>query len=1122
MRIYSALLILPMLCAVAGAQVYYPADNAFHILDMKGDAEVQEVEDLNVPLADSTRALDIKGEHVLGLVADAAPMAQGTLLVLYREMAPIDADADGILLFNADYPIDISEAHNIKQISRQTWLEVDNDSGLHLRGVDAKGEEAPLSGTDSSKLVSDSWPETGWLWQKVSFGDGFIRGKCWEAHQNEPEGWDMEMPVAVEGGRFGFRVGSGHIRLAWYGALASDAPLREAPALFLYPPKQAIADTGVVPLWLYTNLAAAGEHELSLSLHHAGERFAGITRTLSFPAGPARTDFTASSHPSVREEYTVRLRPNVPRGDWHVQAALGNETDTAAIHVIDTEAVDASFTAVEQAVDAIDALFPDSASMPGEIQVVLGAARAHAAFGRELLAEGRVDEATRTLNYGINGLNELKGPKGAIRPEIGPLLTGVPASSPHPEQGKGGEGTHVVYDPAWRVRFGAPLLEAQAMVMGHTYTVKVPVTLLGAAPQRDLVFHAELRSPYGHRTPAQASVTPDPPTSAWEGNTEQWIDFSLDIVADDAKPLTPEPLVLDEYHDLVLRATDPASGAPVLLANEVGRHQDAVGTGYGAARIYVSSTPVELRGFAPQDGPVAAPRRDVVTVQTLEGAPEGLRVLFSATAPNGEAVFEALQDVNTETLDASECAFTWTPDTAGALELSVAVLQGNTTVTEARRTVTVAPPVPVRVGKRKESVRGDGTACVTRLPVAVEGDADAAVAVYAGKRLVGEGAPGILDCEPWFGYYDVVVRGADWRYMERIVATTVTTEGMDLVVNGEPFLVKGVNVHGMDPRSPERTRIMMRILKDRNFNLLRGDYPAPWQMDLAYEMNLAYTVLAPFSCASTNEVFQRQDGPPLVTAREISRAMVDRYAEYPGVLLWNSCNEITEELDSFLISLYPVYVHLDPYRRPVHYANLYAQDNVRGQDLVGMNYYYGVGERAEDRHPIILRGIERAREQGLPVFYNEFNSWYGAIPGTGADALRDLFEWGVDQGMTGGVYYFRFNSDRHPGIFNGDYNTHKVIDDALHAAFDDARVSLVEMEGRQYVRIHNPRKFTLRQVRIVFEDQPEQPLADLPPGATVDVPLPPEITGLEVQGAVHYVTHYGFTGTAPFRLFASR
>ena len=128
-------------------------------------------------------------------------------------------------------------------------------------------------------------------------------------------------------------------------------------------------------------------------------------------------------------------------------------------------------------------------------------------------------------------------------------------------------------------------------------------------------------------------------------------------------------------------------------------------------------------------------------------------------------MFEALQDVNTGTLDAAECAFTWTPDTAGALELSVAVLQGNTTVTEARRTVTVAPPVPVRVGKRKETVRGDGTACVTRLPVALEGDVDAVVAVYAGKRLVGEGSPA-----SW-----TVNRGSGtmtWWYMERAGGTS--------------------------------------------------------------------------------------------------------------------------------------------------------------------------------------------------------------------------------------------------------------------------------------------------------------------------------------------------------------
>ncbi len=36
-------------------------------------------------------------------------------------------------------------------------------------------------------------------------------------------------------------------------------------------------------------------------------------------------------------------------------------------------------------------------------------------------------------------------------------------------------------------------------------------------------------------------------------------------------------------------------------------------------------------------------------------------------------------------------------------------------------------------------------------------------------------------------------------------------------------------------------------------------------------------------------------------------------------------------------------------------------------------------------------------------------------------------------------------------------------------------------------------------------------------GGSVDVPLPPGITGPEIRGKVRYVTHYGFTGAAPFR-----
>ena len=132
--------------------------------------------------------------------------------------------------------------------------------------------------------------------------------------------------------------------------------------------------------------------------------------------------------------------------------------------------------------------------------------------------------------------------------------------------------------------------------------------------------------------------------------------------------------------------------------------------------------------------------------------------------------------------------------------------------------------------------------------------------------------------------------------------------------------------------------------------------------------------------------------------------------------------------------------------------------------------------------------------------------------------LRGLFEWGNAQGLTGGIFYFRFNSDRHPGVFGGDYNTHKLIDEALHHAFDDARVSLAYTGGAPGVRVKNHRKFALRQVRVAFDNGTEQPLPDLPPGETLDVPVPAETAGPEVRGAVHYVTHYGFAGKAPFRL----
>jgi len=338
----------------------------------------------------------------------------------------------------------------------------------------------------------------------------------------------------------------------------------------------------------------------------------------------------------------------------------------------------------------------------------------------------------------------------------------------------------------------------------------------------------------------------------------------------------------------------------------------------------------------------------------------------------------------------------------------------------------------------------------------------------------------------------------------------------------------------MDGSSPERTASMMRIMRDLGFNAWRGDYPARWQIDLAYELNTVYTVLGPFSCTGTPEIFARQDGPPMATSRALSQAFAERYVDSAGVLLWNSCNEVGGETVDFLLSQYPVFRAVDPYDRPVHYANLYGQDFPQGQDVMGVNYYFGRGQRAVDRQPLIERSFDIARKDGLPLIFCEFNSFVGAVHSTGVDAMRDMFAWGVEHGMAGGFQYMKGNSTSHPGVFDNGFNTHRIYDDAIIDAFADACVNLVGSNSDTIrLRIANKRRCTLRQMRLSLEVSGvpvETPaLDDLDPLATVefDVRLPDAAPGPApgpahtIDGTLEFVTHFGFHCKVPISLVAA-
>jgi len=196
--------------------------DAFALLDLRGDAATRTVSDPSVPSGFGPEVLEIRGDLVL-LFVPTVRMSAGTIVALWNDVAPRDADADGIILFGAKYPEDLSEAHNTKRLAAHVWFEQDTDTGLSVRAVDEKGHEAAVTERPGVGVTDEPWNRVGWFWQKVTFGDGTIRAKFWSVLDAEPQEWHLTTPAPFDlAGRIGVRASSARFRLAYYEASAED------------------------------------------------------------------------------------------------------------------------------------------------------------------------------------------------------------------------------------------------------------------------------------------------------------------------------------------------------------------------------------------------------------------------------------------------------------------------------------------------------------------------------------------------------------------------------------------------------------------------------------------------------------------------------------------------------------------------------------------------------------------------------------------------------------------------------------------------------------------------------------------------------------------------------------
>jgi len=1129
------------------------SEQDWDILDYAGDAQVYPTTDDTCPPGYGPAVLHVEGGIVVGMPKEKT-LGDGTLVALYRENDPRDADADGVIMVRAQYGMDVSAEHNVKTKRPHIWLEQDNDTGFQFRLVDAQDREFTSGERPGYGVVTDPWNVSRWIWQKVRVDGARIRAKYWPAQEPEPEAWAIETEYAEPGERFGLRINSGNIHVAYFAADTEDIAI-SAPATYLLFPLPRATQTEHLPLVLFTNAAKATEETFAIAARDSGGRVCARRQFKApLPEGHGRLDLALLARmqtPRNPEAKTVTWTAEPAPGPCTVSVTSGSGAFSAErrFEVAPMAEVQKGFDALAGQIEALhDAVAgAPSSSKAAALRVIHDAARAHLDHARTQFDAGRVDAAELSARFAKEALSELRGYKGAWLGEIAPdLRIDVdydPAQDRRGISDKPKTGPVDCYSMDYVIRFGAPKLEAQSFVMGRSYEVVIPWSVEGVSPDRDFDFHVALVSPLGNRTPAASDTPPETPTSQWQPGTTYEQRLTLEVSPEDpGGDLTRhEPVVLDEMHRILVHLSDPDTGTRLLLGNPPGPQPDRPGASFAVADVYVSSAPVEVRGFTPQTSVVTKPRQDEWSIRNVGAEAWEGDALFTVTTETDRVVYQEAAAVAVEAEGEARVDLAWTPDTAGDQTFCVRLMRGPIVATSASRQVAIEPPAGYDLEVvRSNHVERPGEFFCTPLTVHTGARKPFFFEVHTNgsKQASGSnvGPNATIHTSPCFGYYDVLLTlhhtlGDHFRYDRRLVATVVETDGTDLLVNGEPFIIKGTNVHGMDAGSPERTAAMMRVMRDLGFNTWRGDYPARWQVELAHELNTVYTVLAPFSCTSTADIFGRQDGPPMATARELTRLFVERYRDSAGVLLWNCCNEVGGECVDFLLSMYPVYKAHDPCGRPVHYANLYGQDYWQGQDLMGTNVYFGREANAASRQPIVERTLGVARDAGLPLVYCEFNSWAGPVQTTGADAFRGLFAWGVRQGMAGGFQYMKGNSDRHPGIFDGGYNTHKVHNDAIIEALADAEVTLRGVHAKELrLRVRNKRRFALRKIGLDLKVSgvacaPARLCKRLPPEETadVDVPLPQGLPGptLVVEGALRFVTHHGLNCRVPVHLRAT-
>ncbi|MEA3366209.1 MAG: hypothetical protein U9Q79_11275, partial [Candidatus Hydrogenedentes bacterium] len=561
------------------------------------------------------------------------------------------------------YPMDIAEAHNLKERRAHLWLEQDNDVGLSYRFVDPNGKETPLVEKPNEGLVTDPWNQTNWIWQKVQISGNKIRGKYWPAHAGEPDTWHLEAEYdGRRGSRYGLRINTGDAHVAYFAASDTGDIVVEPPKAWLHFPMEKAVQTRQFPLVLFTNVGESSDKAFELEVNAAGLDPIQLAFEAYISRGRGALNMLLTTQPDTgdAQKTVLELPRELSEGECTVSIASKDGRISAERTFVIAPAEElyariATTLAASRGLQKALGGIASESDKAGMLRAIAEAAVHHAERAQRQFQEARTEDASLSLRFAEEVFGELQGFKGEWLWEFlpgyeFPKVEYDPADRRRISENK--QDIREFYSMAYQLRFGTPRLEAQSFVMGRKYSVEIPWTVEGAKPDRDFKFSVALKSPLGNRTVASSEAAPGIPTSQWKPGETYLHTVELDVLPEDPSDkftFLSKPPIWEETHRLVINVMDPETGAYVLLANEPGPQPSMMHMDYVASDIYVALEPVEIREFAPKDSEVLVRRKDTVQIHNVGKANREVEVLCTVTSLTGRIV---MQSLNREEIEA--------------------------------------------------------------------------------------------------------------------------------------------------------------------------------------------------------------------------------------------------------------------------------------------------------------------------------------------------------------------------------------------------------------------------------------------------------------------------------------